>query len=349
MSLQNYLLKLLKRSTISLAEFMYLALQHPEYGYYHNSASFKQDFVTAPEVSSLFGCAIGRWICQMLRQMDLSELSDLLLVELGPGYGTMMKDILSSAKQLSELKVHLVESSAAFQAAQKKQLAGFDVCWHKEVASLPDQPMLVLANEFFDALPIYQFAYDAHDGVWHERRLALADGQLKFVLEPPSSSCLALALDKKPIFSGAVLEICPQATSIMGFISEKISKNGGSILIIDYGYLQRPHLSTLQAVKQHQFWPILEDLGQADITAYVDFGALIAVASAYDNLEIKELISQSEFLSQIGIEEMVRDLSSRKTIDSALVDKAADILTSRSFMGELFKVLVIYNKDYIAA
>jgi SAM-dependent MidA family methyltransferase len=324
---------------------MYLALQHPEHGYYHNSASFKQDFVTAPEISSLFGCAIGKWIYHMLQQMNLSNISDLLLVELGPGYGTMMNDILSSAAQLGKLKVHLVESSMAFQAEQKKQLAGFDVCWHKEVGSLPDQPMLVLANEFFDALPIYQFAFDTHEGAWLERRLALADGQLKFVLESPSSSCLALALGKKPVRSGAILEICPQATSIMSFISEKIDKYGGGIVIIDYGYLRRPYMSTLQAVKQHQFWPILEDLGQADITAHVDFGALIAAASAYDNLKIKELISQGEFLSRLGIKETIRDLSAKKTANSTL--QAMDMLTSKNFMGELFKVLVIYNKNYI--
>jgi NADH dehydrogenase [ubiquinone] 1 alpha subcomplex assembly factor 7 len=152
-------------------------------------------------------------------------------------------------------------------------------------------------------------------------------------------------LGKKPVRSGAILEICPQATSIMSFISEKIDKYGGGIVIIDYGYLRRPYMSTLQAVKQHQFWPILEDLGQADITAHVDFGALIAAASAYDNLKIKELISQGEFLSRLGIKETIRDLSAKKTANSTL--QAMDMLTSKNFMGELFKVLVIYNKNYI--
>lgn len=323
--------------------FMALALGHPRYGYYmtRDPLGLAGDFVTSPEISQIFGELLG--LLAATTWQALGEPAEVALVELGPGRGTLMADALRAAKALpgftAALDVHLVEMSPVLQRAQAAALkdSGKAPQWHPSVASLPeDRPLIILANEFFDAIPIRQF--QRLKGEWHERLVGVnAEGQLALGLDPAPAAFTVEAEE------GAVFETSPASHEVMRQLAEKIVAQGGLLLAIDYGHPRFAFGDTLQAVRKHKFAPVLENPGEADITAHVDFAALSVVAKRA-GARPYPVLTQATFLERLGIhhraEILRKNAPDPKEIDLA-VERLAGVAPEA--MGLLFKVLAVTN------
>ncbi|MDH5750198.1 MAG: SAM-dependent methyltransferase [Rhodospirillales bacterium] len=344
---------------LTVAQYMAEALSNPDFGYYMNRDPFgiEGDFITAPEISQMFGEIIGLW-CAVLWQ-GLGAPAPFNLVELGPGRGTLMADLLKAAAVqpgfLDAARVHLVETSPVLTAAQEKTLSGVPLKtppqWHRRLEDVPEGPMLLIANEFFDALPIRQFVR-GRDG-WSERLVGVDAGAdpeqgslvLQFEMSPPLAGAPEVPDDFQDAAVGSVFEVCPDAQAMVQAIAARIARSGGAALIVDYGHPSSAIGETLQAVKGHSFHDILADPGEADLTAHVDFGALAEAANrGADGGAVQVLgpVPQGAFLERLG-------LSARAAIllEGASPEQAEDIrsaqfrLTDVSAMGSLFKVLAL--------
>ncbi len=339
--------RIARTGPVGIADFMAEALGHPDHGYYmtRDPLGAAGDFITAPEISQMFGELIGLWCAEMWRS-DLAP-RPAGLVELGPGRGTLMADALRAARMMpgfaDALTVHLVETSPPLQAMQQRALAGCGGAWHRSLAEVPDGPLLLIANEFFDALPVRQFAL-TQEG-WRERMVALdaAGGGFRFVL---ASEILAadtaipqeiLALAQP----GDIAETCPAGLALAEDIGRRIVRHGGAALIIDYGHAASAPGETLQAVRAHERHDPLDAPGEADLTAHVDFAAL-SRAAARAGAATHGPTPQGLFLSRLGIAERVERLRRSATPDQALdVETACHRLIAAEEMGTLFKALAI--------
>ena len=332
---------------ISLERYMGLALGDPRYGYYmtRDPLGAQGDFTTSPEISQMFGELLGLWCADLWFRMGQPE--KLSLVELGPGRGTLMQDVLRATKNIiglhRALSVTLVEMSPVLRETQRQTLAscGVAVEWREDVTTLPEVPTLLLANEFFDALPVRHYQRRHHH--WHQRLIGLnSDNTLAFGLaEEPEP---ALKLDAP---EGTVLELGLIGERIMVDLSAHIARFGGAGLMIDYGYTQSAFGETLQAMKQHAFVDPLEAPGEADITTHVDFERLSHIARA-QGLEVSGPTTQAHFLSGLGIVERAAKLLKNADVTQAQEVEAALIrLTEQTptGMGSLFKVLGIRHAD----
>jgi SAM-dependent MidA family methyltransferase len=340
---------------ISIAEYMAIALQDPEHGYYTTRDPFgaSGDFITAPEVSQMFGELIGLWMVQAWR--DQGSPAPCRLVELGPGRGTLMADALRAAKLdpqfLASIEVVLIESSPVLRDVQKTTLANFGkpIRWLDRFdESLSDKPLFLIANEFFDALSIRQFIM-AERG-WCERLIGLdTSGALTFGLSPQPSA-LAIPSDRGLPDLGAVYEVSPAAEALVEQIAHAIAVEGGAALIVDYGYGDGAGFGdTLQAVSRHNYASILDAPGEADLTAHVDFAGLgraaeCAGAKAYGPVE------QGEFLCRLGIVDRAQRLAmanrrgSRGLGKQPELKRQLDRLILPGQMGTLFKALAIVHR-----
>ncbi len=326
---------------MTVAEYMEACLADPVYGYYMRREPFGRygDFVTAPEVSQIFGELIGVWAVVAWEAMGSPR--DFVLAELGPGRGTLMADLLRVVRVMpgftAAAEIHLVETSPRLRAIQERTLAGCGskIHWHTRIGALPAGPLVVIANEFFDALPIRQFRWG--DERWAERMVGLdAEGRLAFGLRPLDQRPLA-----RPLPDGAIVETSPIATAVMATLAGRIAATGGALLAIDYGSDRPGYGDTLQAVKAHQYTDPLAEPGEADLTAHVDFAALARVA-AEAGAKAHPLIGQGEFLARLGIGPRADALAAGK--DEATqggVRAALERLTGPAAMGELFKVLAV--------
>jgi NADH dehydrogenase [ubiquinone] 1 alpha subcomplex assembly factor 7 len=331
---------------IGIDRFMALALGHPRHGYYMTRDPFglAGDFVTAPEISQIFGELLG--LSAAMTWQALGEPAEVALVELGPGRGTLMADALRAARALpgflSCLDVHLVEMSPVLQRAQAEKLkdSGRRPIWHASIDTLPeDRPLLILANEFFDALPIRQF--QRHEGEWRERLVGIGrDG------------ALALGLDRTPAQGlnldgpdGVVFETSPVSLDIMRRIGERLASQGGLLLTIDYGYSRFAFGETLQAVRKHKFAPVLANPGEADITAHVDFSSL-AIAARRGGAVAHPCLTQATLLDRLGIRHRAGILK-RNAEDPGAIDAAVERLVGLdgNGMGKLFKALAVTSMD----
>lgn len=330
-----------KTGPISLAEYMADCLLHPEHGYYttRDPLGAEGDFTTAPEISQMFGELMGLCIAQAW--IDQGRPAPFTLAELGPGRGTLMADILRATKAVPDfhagLQITLVEASPTLQAKQKQRLAGFDVNWVNTVAELPDQPLFLIANEFFDALPIRQFVRDAKG--WCETQVGLVDDVLTLGLSQPAPIAL---LDHRleDTSEGDVVEICPSSAPVMDEIARRIAVNGGTAIVIDYGDW-RARGDTFQALERHEMVDPLARPGAADLTAHVDFEALAREAEAA-GATASHMVPQGELLAQLGIAQRAEKLS--MTMDEAALKShiaAFERLTSPDKMGLLFKAIAI--------
>ncbi len=332
---------------ISLARFMALALGHPEHGYYHARQPLGRagDFVTAPEISQMFGELIGLWLAQAWQ--DQGRPAPLRLVELGPGSGQLMADLLRATAKLPDfqasLELHLVEFSQALRARQEQRLAGWPVVWHAELASVPAGPCFYLANEFFDALPVLQLLRT--EPGWRERRIGLgARGGLDFVLAEPPPALLAelAAHGLSAAAPGAIAELSPAREAIAGLLARRIARQGGLALLIDYGAERTAPLGdTLQAVRGHQPVDPLAWAGLADLSSQVDFTAL-GRAAARAGAAVYGPVPQGPFLRTLGIELRALQLLRQAAPTQHRALRAGLFrLTDASAMGELFKVMVL--------
>ncbi|MGX1096087.1 class I SAM-dependent methyltransferase [Amorphus sp. MBR-141] len=330
---------------ITVADYMARCLGDPHDGYYTTRIPFGAagDFVTAPEVSQIFGELIGAWLLAVWDAAGAPE--PVRLVELGPGRGTLMADILRVAALrpafLSAIRVDLVETSPALRAAQAERLAGAPcpLAWHDRVDSIPDGPMLVVANEFFDALPVRQFVR-TREG-WRERMVGLdADGSLAFGIGPGALPAAAAAgLPAVP--DGTIVEVQPASDAIMTTLAGRIARDGGALLAIDYGYAGPGTGDTLQAMRAHAFADVLAAPGAADLTAHVNFSAL-AAAAGRAGAAVHGPITQGAFLLGLGLVERAHRLAEGKDA-AAFRSIEADVarLAGVDQMGALFKVLAV--------
>lgn len=335
--------KILAEGPISIADYMALALSHPEHGYYttRNPFGVRGDFVTAPEISQIFGEMVGIWTAATWSQLGGGPVS---LVELGPGRGTLMADVLRATKSIPDfhnaITIHMVETSPTLAHVQYMRLRDEHprIEWVDSVDELPQSKMLFVANEFFDALPIKQHVMT--DEGMRERRVGWnAEKQvLEFVL---GDAGLMLAKSSSKIPAGTVMEQSPASKAVMRQIATRMKANGGAALIIDYGYLGDAHRDTLQAVKTHLFHPVLEAPGEADITAHVDFMSLMHIAESAGN-KAWGIATQGTFLRRIGAElrlEMLLKNAPQEQRESLIAGLAR--LMSPQAMGDLFKVMAV--------
>ena len=336
---------------MTVAAFMADALGHPEHGYYMATDPLGRDgdFITAPEISQMFGELIGLWCAEVWRLMN--QPAPFHLVELGPGRGTLMADALRAARALPGFNdaatVHFVETSRALRGRQKAALERRDVTWHDDLGGVPQGPMILIANEFFDALPIHQFERTANG--WRERLIALS-GE-RFILTPsqhrsPSEALIPDAL-RSTASAGSVVEASPATVSIMKAIAERLELDGGAALLIDYGHAEHRTGATLQAVRRHERHDFLSDPGTADLTAHVDFATLVAVA--HPHTSVYGPVTQGAFLRDLGIELRAEQLRKRATdAQRETIDRSKRRLIDPAEMGTLFKVLAVCDRDLAA-
>lgn len=337
--------QIMQSGAMDVGAFMALALGHAEHGYYMKQDPFGRggDFVTAPEVSQMFGEMIGAWCAQTWMQMGSPER--FVLLECGPGRGTLMADALRATKNVSgfhhAMGVHLVEISPVLKARQCEALKGYDVEWYESLDNVPDDcPIIVVANEFFDALPFRQLVYT--DGVWRERVVGEESGQLVLGLRDcPKAFWPKFGVPKE----GNVYEFAPVRESVMDVLLDRIKAHGGAGLFIDYGHAKSAFGDTFQAVYQHEYCNVLDHIGDADLTSHVDFEALGRIAGE-TGVQVDGVVEQGAFLQMLGIGVRAQALG------QAAPDKAKDIqndlqrLVNSDQMGSLFKVMgVRYGFD----
>lgn len=322
---------------MGLADYMQTCLLHPKHGYYTTRDPLGRggDFTTAPEISQMFGELIGLSLAQSW--LDQGAPAQIILAELGPGRGTLMADALRATRGVpgfhDALSVHFIEVSPTLRSAQARAVP--NATWHDHVATLPDAPLYLIANEFFDALPIRQFTRDAAG--WRETMVAVTDDALTFGLSSPAPIVLLdhRLADTKP---GDIIEHCPALPAITQDIGERIHIHGGAALIIDYGDWTSLG-DTLQAIAAHAATDPLAAPGSADLTAHVDFAAIAdATPCAYTKLS-----TQGMFLERLGITQRAQTLAQNLSGDARESHIAAhNRLTHPAQMGELFKVMGLY-------
>lgn len=339
MSLKKQLLRRIALDgPISIAEFMAEALLHPEHGYYATRDPFgvTGDFTTAPEISQMFGELVGLALAQSW--MDQGAPQRFTLAELGPGRGTLMRDILRATARVPGFvpDVQLVEASNTLRQVQAKTLSGQPTTWQTAIGDLPEQPLFLIANEFFDALPIRQFQRSGSG--WREVRIGADGDALSYGLAQEQAQPL-LNYRLEDTKDGDIVELCPSLPDIIHTISERIATHGGAALIVDYGDW-RSLGDTLQAVQNHRPCDPLAEPGCADLTAHVDFEA---IAQATAPSAHSRVTPQGVFLERLGITERANALASGLT-DVALQNhiSAHRRLTHPDEMGNLFKVIGIF-------
>lgn len=333
---------------IPISEFMAVALGDPKHGYYRKADPIgaRGDFITAPEISQVFGELIGLWCAIGWQQAGAP--ARINLVELGPGRGTLMADALRAAGTVPAFTdactVHLVETSPALRSRQEATLAGRDIHWHETVQTVPSGPALIIANEFFDALPIDQ--YQRTDEGWYQRCVGIdpMKDRLCYVrTTTPYSDATPMPEDADRAPVGSLFEISPLALNLVETIGARIAADGIAALIIDYGHCHRGAGETLQAVRNHKTHDVLTDPGDVDLTAHVDFEALARRAETAGT-RVFGPIPQGSFLSALGIEARTGRLASKTDPDTAnLLRSGCQRLIGADGMGMLFKVLALTN------
>ena len=330
---------------ITLAEFMAECLLHPEHGYYTREAVFGRqgDFITAPEISQMFGEMIALSLAQAW--MDQGAPDGTVLAEAGPGRGTLMADILRTLGALPGLPAlpvpHLIEASPRLREVQRAALAGGPARWLERIDDLPERPLLFVANEFIDALPIRQFRRADHG--WCERLVCRAGDGLGTAFAAPGI-CPELSHRLADTAQGEIVEIRPALAAIVAAVAGRVARNGGAALFIDYGDW-RSRGDTFQAVRDHAPADPFDAPGKADLTAHVDFEE-IALIGRSESVDVTEMTPQGLFLERLGITERAQILA-RNLPDGAALEAhvaAHRRLTHPQEMGSLFKVIAFHPR-----
>ncbi len=319
-----------EQGPLPIDRYMAMCLGHPKFGYYMTRDPFgaSGDFTTSPEISQIFGELLGVWCVAAWEAVG--SPSPFALVELGPGRGTLMADILRATSGMAEFsaaaQVHLVEMSPVLQALQREKLGG-QVTWHSSIDSLPEQPMIFVANEFFDALPVRQLI--SRQGALFERHVVIDKGEL------------ALADLASSGFAGqdGLQELSPIGMVIAEGLGARLAALGGAGLVIDYGHLKSALGDTLQALKAHESCGVLDHPGSSDLTAHVDFEAL-GRGFAAGGADVLPAMTQGAFLKAMGHDMRVKRLVQKLQGQAAQEFLAgAARLVDDDQMGQLFKVL----------
>jgi NADH dehydrogenase [ubiquinone] 1 alpha subcomplex assembly factor 7 len=334
-----------REGPLSIAAFMAMALHDPENGYYatHDPLGAAGDFVTAPGISQIFGELIGLWCADFWTR--IGQPDPVMLVEFGPGNGALMVDFLRAAAAVPDfrraLRLYLVEASPLLQAAQQRRLAEAQPRFVASLDAVPPGPLLLVANEFLDALPIRQLVRGERD--WRERFVALDDaGRLVFA-DGPEIRELSLLVpeevrDSQP---GAVIEIRPAAAALAAALGERLAQTRGAALCIDYGYSAPTLGPTLAAVRRHAAADILDHPGNADLSADVDFAAFAAAARG-GGAVVHGPVPQGRFLTALGAEARLAMLSAHATpAQRGELESGLRRLIDPAQMGTLFRALAL--------
>ena len=331
---------------IGIAEYMAMCLFDPEHGYYTTREPFGSagDFTTAPEVSQMFGELVAVWVYMAWQGAGSPE--EICLAELGPGRGTLMKDMVRTLAQFDPAFVErtrfaLVEASPRLVEVQRRTLAPapgrFE--WHESLELLPDLPTIFVGNEIFDALPMRQYVKQGER--WLERCIGVDEaGGLRFVLGAGTADPSLLPPGTDRALDGTVAELAPAREAFMQTVAEHIARLGGAALFFDYGHLEPGLGDTLQAVRRHAPDGVLDHPGEADLTSHVDFHRLGTVAERC-GLAI-QTATQRDFLLAMGLAERVAALSTGKADEERdRIAGEAERLAGAHAMGDLFKVLLV--------
>ena len=328
---------------ISVAQYMALALHDAESGYYATRDPFGRagDFITAPEISQMFGEMLGLWLGQVW--MDQNCPKNTHLVELGPGRGTLMADALRALQRVpgfcEQVEIVLVEASPALRAIQKTRLenCGARIRWtaHFDVS---DVPLLLIANEFFDALPIRQYVKTARG--WCERMVVLRDGALDFALAPQVTPAAVIPASRAGAPDGGVYEVSPAATALIAEIARIVAGQGGAALLLDYGHNGIGFGETLQAISGHRPQPLLANPGTNDLSAHVDFAALAEVARQRGTAVFGPK-GQGAFLEALGIGLRAQKLAEANPAGAEQIRQDVERLTAPERMGTLFQAMAL--------
>jgi NADH dehydrogenase [ubiquinone] 1 alpha subcomplex assembly factor 7 len=343
---------------ISVAQYMEACLQDPEHGYYRNKAAIgaKADFITAPEISQVFGELIGLW-CAVVWQQAGSP-SKVNLVELGPGRGTLMRDALRAARIVpgfrDALAVHLVESNDSLLKVQAETLADCTVplSFHARLDDMlltPEwgsgAPSILIGNEFLDTYPVHQAEW--RDGAWHERKVGLdaSSGALQFTADMTRGFLLRFAPDVPSKASDTIYETCSASATLARSDLHLLSRQGAlAALFIDYGHTDTALGETLQAVRGHKAEHPLTSPGEADLTAQVDFASFADAARAGGCI-VDGLVPQAEFLGALGIMQRAAKLMAANPIKSHEIEMGVARLMAVPGMGDRFKVIGIRSAN----
>jgi SAM-dependent MidA family methyltransferase len=348
-----------RQGYITVDEMIKLSMHFYAGSYYQKKSLLGEggDFTTSPEISQLFGEIIGLWAIQ--QWYDIGSPRKFSLVELGPGRGFLMRDLMRVAKLDPAFydaidSIYFIEINPYFKDWQKRNLSGFNkkLKWRNRAELIPPLPSIFVANEFFDVLPIKQYLKVKE--LWYETILVIdpADSKIKFDKIPLSRLLQEqLLTEYREAHDGAVLEESLDSLKVVRFIGEHTNECGGAGVIIDYGYYipnyargREAFNSTLQAVRNHKYHPLLDNLGEADLSAQVDFFALERALKSRKVIA-SAITTQREFLLKYGIDIRAKLLSSHLPEDEkSLINKQLHRLIDNNQMGNLFKVMTFFNK-----
>jgi NADH dehydrogenase [ubiquinone] 1 alpha subcomplex assembly factor 7 len=334
-----------REGPLSVAAFMAIALHDPAHGYYarRRPVGGAGDFVTAPEISQIFGELIGLWCADLWQRIGRPE--PVIVCELGPGRGTLMADLLRAAAALPAfrraLRLYLVEASPLLRAEQRRRLAAARPVFAASLDALPPGPLLLVANEFLDALPIRQLVRGRAG--WRERLVTLdPTGRLVFA-DGPESPALALLvpLELREAPPGTIVEICPPAAALAASLGTRLAQQPGAALILDYGYFPSRPGPTLAAVRRHRPASIFEHPGAADLSAHVDFAAVAAAARGAGGV-VWGPLPQGRFLLALGAAARLAALTAAARPEQREgLEEGLRRLIDPEQMGTLFKVLAV--------
>ncbi|MFC5585452.1 class I SAM-dependent methyltransferase [Nitratireductor kimnyeongensis] len=331
---------------MSVADYMALCLFDPEAGYYTTREPFgaEGDFTTAPEISQMFGELCAVWLYTAWKASGAPKTP--VVAEIGPGRGTLMKDMLRTWAKIDpafreQMQLVMIEASPRLSEVQRKTLGPLDgeASWIVDIGALPEGPLFILGNELFDAIPIRQYVKVGN--AWRERVVGLdAAEQLAFMAGAGSADPTILPPGSENAPEGAIVELAPARNTLMSRIAERIGREGGAGLFIDYGYASPAPGDTLQAMRGHAYQDVLKEPGKADLTAHVDFFALAGAAK--EQSLAAELMSQGDFLIGLGLLERAGRLGSGKNAtEQQAIRNDVDRLAGPDQMGALFKALAV--------
>ena len=340
-----------EKKSIPLDRFINIALYDKKFGYYMKKNPFgkKGDFITAPLISNLFSEMIAVWCVAFWEH--LGKPNKILLVELGPGDGTLCKDLIKTFKKFKEfynsLEINLFEISNKLKKIQKIKINSKKVKWIKKIEEINYGPVIFFGNEFFDALPIKQICKKKNN--FFEKYVALTTNEknIKFLHKKANNNLIKCIKDLNLISVGDTIEYPLEALKFLKQISKKINKFDGGLLTIDYGYTLKKNQNTLQAVKKHNYLDIFFKPGHSDITSHINF-KLFSKSLSEDNLAVKKITTQSEFLKKVGILERADILSKKMTFkEKANMFYRLKRLIDPKEMGDRFKVIFAQKKGKI--